>query len=1433
MLNTNNTIQTQTSNTLHTAIMEDGGKDRPSMLALGNYVQWKSIIKRYIDTKPNHELIHYCLKNPPYEYTWADKVVPITEGSSKTTTERDRNDIYSTVDACPNACKMWKAIERLKQGESINNQDLETNLYWEFRKFTSRDGESLETYYSRFYNMMNELVRNQCDVTNHQMNVQFLLQLQPEWQRFVTLVKQCQELKTVSYQKLYDILKQHQNEVNKIRAERLTQPSMVTEDDEMSKDKEIDKLMALISLSFKKIYKPTNNNLRTSSNTSRANQDNSSRISRGIGYDNQRIGTVVGAGETVEVTPDAADNSRPIFNTEPLQKVPNNDNYNVFAIESEHPEQSKSVNDTYPIEQDEHNVIIDSLDMSYDREQIDQNHDDDDDLANERDLLASLIEKLKCEIDDSKNHNKFLETSNKEANNELSKTNELMYKDLKKFQAELDRYNDVKYASKVKIDCTKAKGDLMSYKMKSKKSFNAYTQKINDLNQKILDMKNELFAHQETISILSQAKEAQIKFYKTRKDKEIDKVIALENKVKVLDNIIYKTGQSVQTMNMLNCNCKTSFVKPEFLKKAQRANPLLYDIGCYNDNLALMLAPKSDEVIHLEKESRSKLSNLIRPFDYAKLNNLYDLSVPQREKSSPQRYFSERIKSVNALKNFSKLKEVLPRFFHGLERCKQTIIKRTYFGHIDPFIQNTIQGNFCLEIRRINADLEKFHLCLKEEMVADLRYFNSLKLEVDSLKSQLKTQKTQFLNEIDRLSKEYYYADHMNAILGVYTELDEVTNLQYRKHDAIERKNLLIANDNLIAECLSQEVFSVATNSELNEARFTKMHVANTIVEASCLKLKAELTNLRDKSHHDNQEELINHFSKLELQETRSDTDYTLKVRTVDSQITQLTEQVTNLQAQNDLFRAENDKIKQHYKALYDSIKITRAKHIEHVTTLTTENVNLKAKILEKVNSVSKDQVKPKVLARGKHAIDVEPIVLRLRNNRDAHLDYLRHLKESVETIRDIVEEAKVVRPLDRSIVSACRYTKHSQELLEYVVQIVLWYLDSGCSKLMTGDHSRLMNFVKKFIEIVRFENDHFGAIIGYGDYVISDSVISRDKNCQLEDILELFRRLHNDVQNIHEELAVYINTPSWDCPTVCYNDDDDEDYTIAITLKELDNSLSMREEHLDTILEIESDEFIKSSVENLVLNPSESEDLSDNISKEIYSNPIFDEEIISMKIDPHHFNAEYNLIESLLNHDSLIISSSSKIDSLFVEFADELTLLKSIPLGINETDCDPEEETRLIKRLLISPLIDSLFVEFADELTLLKSIPLGINETDCDPEEETRLIKRLFNDSLSFLVNESFHFDIPSSPHPPAKPPDGNSGISNVKVMGDIFEHKVPMPRLMLTQPTLVPNQEKSPKLLPHLGHEASQPSTECPMMIYERNTPILDVLFLHFYPP
>ncbi|GKD03528.1 hypothetical protein Tco_1178502 [Tanacetum coccineum] len=171
-----------------------------------------------------------------------------------------------------------------------------------------------------------------------------------------------------------------------------------------------------------------------------------------------------------------------------------------------------------------------------------------------------------------------------------------------------------------------------------------------------------------------------------------------------------------------------------------------------------------------------------------------------------------------------------------------------------------------------------------------------------------------------------------------------------------------------------------------------------------------------------------------QLKETRSEADRTLDFRTLDFQITQLTEKVTVLQEQNELFRAENEKVKQHYKELYDSIKITRAKHIDQTTALLTENENLKAQTHENLKCNTMESVKPRVLTPCRYAIDVEPIPLHNRNNREVHLHYPKHLKESVETLREIVKEAKVDRPLDRSIVSACRYTKHSQELLEYAI---------------------------------------------------------------------------------------------------------------------------------------------------------------------------------------------------------------------------------------------------------------------------------------------------------------------------------------------------------------------------------------------------------------
>nr|GEU84693.1 hypothetical protein [Tanacetum cinerariifolium] len=307
-------------------------------------------------------------------------------------------------------------------------------------------------------------------------------------------------------------------------------------------------------------------------------------------------------------------------------------------------------------------------------------------------------------------------------------------------------------------------------------------------------------------------------------------------------------------------------------------------------------------------------------------------------------------------------------------------------------------------------------------------------------------------------------------------------------------------------------------------------------------------------------------------------------------------------------------------------------------------------------------------------------------------------------------------------------------------------------------------------------------------------------------DMVGQFIQKKEEEKKIKEDQAA--NARYWKIPA-CYYDDDD-DYTFAITPNKPDNSLSMGDEHLDTIPAMESDEFIKSSVENLVPNPSESEGKhkcdvpacdvfttfsnilfdadydfysSDNQSffdedfpKEIFSNPLFDEEIISIKIDQHHFNAESDLIESLLNHDSSIISSS-KIDSLFNEFGEFISENSDATIESFSPSPIPVEDS------------DSLIEEIDLSFTPDYPMPSGSEEDDYDSERDILIFEELLsNNSLSLPENESFHFDIALFSRPPAKPPYGNTGILN----------------------------DKSPDLLPHRGLEAFQPSAECPMMIH-----------------
>ncbi|GJS19950.1 hypothetical protein Tco_0448582 [Tanacetum coccineum] len=682
------------------------------------------------------------------------------------------------------------------------------------------------------------------------------------------------------------------------------------------------------------------------------------------------------------------------------------------------------------------------------------------------------------------------------------------------------------------------------------------------------------------------------KDFKQKENKYLEEFLDMKALKEKVEDRLYKQDQSLQTVHML-CKPKPyynelnkvaiGYKNPLCLTRAKQVQPALYNgYEIVKNNHVPAIVHNTEDTLEIAEITRRKMHDKMKdpecvthkvkiaPPDYSKENYLATFT-PQKQLTSKKIFWSQDIikMKAEALKEQTTASRptkaltvyspntpatLVPRVLPTKSQVKINIFALIQlFSDFEKTCNKRITPTGLTEGKR---GFEQTKACYLTEVIP---FFKILKEHFESIQKAL----TKEVKEMKEIFEE------------LEAEVDQ--HVVDRKHDEIERKNLLIANDNLIADCLFKDVFHVATNSELNlKYQNLKESFGNNTssptqdVPDFDLVIVIEKIKASIQGKDNAIKKLRMHISQLN--ETSSEADRIRDFRTLDFQITQLTEKINVLQEQNELFKVKNGKIKQHYKELYDFIKITGAMHLEQTTALLTENESLKVQIHNKLSCVNKDHAKPKVLAPGKYAIDVEPIPPGNKNNREVHLVYLKHLKESVETLREIVEEAKVKRPLDSSLASACHYTKHSQELLEcvidtclkvlntqnnkhastslpkknctdasesqprsntkknrilpaksvnmkkveehpwtiksslktmnrvdssisskrIVVHIILWYLDSGCSKHMIGDRSRLRNFVKKFIGTVRFGNDHFGAIMGYGDYVIGESVISR-----------------------------------------------------------------------------------------------------------------------------------------------------------------------------------------------------------------------------------------------------------------------------------------------------------------------------------------------------
>ncbi|GJV16437.1 hypothetical protein Tco_1361760 [Tanacetum coccineum] len=365
------------------------------------------------------------------------------------------------------------------------------------------------------------------------------------------------------------------------------QSESVSEEDsdpeQAQRDKDMQKNLALLAKYFKKLYKPTNNNLRTSSNSRNKTEDTTPRYNndnQSGQFGNQRTMTVAGARETVgsqEVLPEESSST-----DQPLEQVQNHDENNVFANERRHSEQPESINDTYVLEKDDSNVPPDSSNIS-----IKEKHTHP---------MTQELKECRTNLD---------ETSR--ALGEATSCRDSCLITLQNKQNEFDK----------------------------DKAFNDRTIDYDILQTKL----------NETLGLLAlkdiEIKEGQLKEkskvisdLKVKEGRDIDKMIEMDKQIKFLNEILYKRNQSIQTIHMLAPKCATyngrsTFANPKYLKIAQSEKPCLYEIPYDTSDPANRFCPNREDTVTLEKESRSKLNkDTVKPYDYTYQNSLYEIFKP-------------------------------------------------------------------------------------------------------------------------------------------------------------------------------------------------------------------------------------------------------------------------------------------------------------------------------------------------------------------------------------------------------------------------------------------------------------------------------------------------------------------------------------------------------------------------------------------------------------------------------------------------------------------------------------------------------------------------------------------------------------------------------------------------------------------------------------
>ncbi|GJV35116.1 integrase, catalytic region, zinc finger, CCHC-type containing protein [Tanacetum coccineum] len=842
-------------------IQAAGSDTHPPMLDRTDYESWSQRIRLYCRGKENGLHILQSIDQGPFELgITRDTLGNTSEGGVILGPERPRTyddlddnekkrydadvratnivlqglpkDIYKLINHNIEAKAIWDNVKMLLAGSELTKEDRESQLYDEFERFKMLPGEYINEYYVRFHKLVNDMRNIRMTMPNIQLNSKFVNNMSPEWDRFVTVVKLNKGLKETNHEQLYAYLKQHEKHAaqDRLIIERITPP---TNDP-----------LAFVS-SVKPYPQPSQSqSLQYQSSTTPSQSQNEGQIVvqnvQGQQNQNQRYfargNGAAGFGGTQNRAGNAnAGQGKPIkcYNCNGIGHIARN------CTQPKRPQNSDYFKDKMLLMQAQENgAVLDEEELLFLVGEQPNTFDADVDNQPVRDLAQNednIFQADKCDAFDSDVDDEPTAQSIFMAN--LSSVEHEIHSEVQQSTVIDSNNADMGNSNVIPYEQYLTTNDVSVVPSCASSAPNtAYVLIDNNVYTPNEPLVIELAIYKEQVAIYEQ----RAKFELTEREQRMDDQMRTQN--------------------------------PFYLIKAKVAQPTLYDGSeIINLNHDPTNVPSSEEDLELAELARQKM--------HEKMND--PVCVEKRIKCIPPNYSKE-----NFLATFTPQTQLTPEqvfWSIDLEKRKAEELKANTLPfpvlppatvyppntpvHLVPrTLPTTSQVNIGLYvITQLFWDFEKtckkritptgitkgergFEQTKRCYLTEVFLFFNLLKEHFDSVQKSLVTEV--------RAMKAVF--ENMEA------EVDQ--NAVDKKYGEIERKNLLITNENLIAECLSKDVFYTATDSVLNVSRFSDKHDALTIAQKRIAKLESENLNLRNKIQNDDHDSMIKHFSRLEVE---------------------------------------------------------------------------------------------------------------------------------------------------------------------------------------------------------------------------------------------------------------------------------------------------------------------------------------------------------------------------------------------------------------------------------------------------------------------------------------------------------------------------------------------------------------------------------------